>query len=253
MKKKQPTDHDFSLTSGQVVGLIAGQVVIVLLAFVAGLLVGRYDMARELVTLARQGPEEALTAVPLAPPTAPGARTQKPPARTTPPVAKTTATLPGKPPAVASTAKPPAPKKPVTAKPVPAPAKQPAKPAEPEKIQVAAAKKPPVKPAPAPAKKQTAKPAEPEKTQVAAAPAKEGKFTVQVFASRSARVVGNYVAKLQKSGFDAWVNPPKGPNDKWHRTMIGRYPTRSDALKALSELKKKEEFAGVKIFVRSSA
>ena len=189
MKKKLQTDHDFSLTSGQVVGMIAGQVVIVLLAFVAGLLVGRYDMARELVTIARQSSDQTLTAVPLASPTATDARTQKPAARTRPPVAKTTASLPVKPPGVASAVKPPAkptaPKKPAAVKRASASAKPPAKPAEPKRTQVAAVKKPaakppvtkpPVaaKPAPAPAKP----PAKPAETKKPDAPAKQGKFAL---------------------------------------------------------------------------
>jgi len=242
MKKNLQTEHDFSLTSGQIVGLIAGQVVIVLLAFVAGLLVGRYDMARELVTLARQSPEQAVTAVPLASPTGLGGRIQKPAvpkisARTTPPAAKITAALPGKPAAAASTAKPPvkptppAPKKPAAPKALSAPVKRPTKPAEPQTTQTAAAKKP----------QQPSSPAKKPVVKSTAAPAKEGKFSVQVFASRSAQVTDNYVAKLQKAGFDAWVIPAS--SDKWHRTLIGRYPTRNEATNVVRELRQNKEFA----------
>jgi len=246
MKKNLQTDHDFSLTSGQIVSLIAGQVVIVLLAFVAGLLVGRYDMARELVTLARQSPEQAATAVPLARPTGPAARTQKPADRTTPPVAKRTATLPGKPPAAAPTAKPPvkptppAPKKPATTKPAPAPAKRPTKPAEPQNTQVAAAKKP--QPASPAAKKLPAKPIPtpaPAKKQAVTA---NGTYSIQVFWSRGQQKTADYVKKLEQAGLDAWVKPP-GAGQVGYRAMVGRYPTRSDATKVLKELRQKKEFA----------
>jgi len=248
MKKNLQTEHDFSLTSGQIVGLIAGQVVIVLLAFVAGLLVGRYDMARELVTLARQRPEQAATAVPLARPTGLGARTRKPavpkvPARTTPPAAKRTAALPGKPTADTSAAPkvpakptPPTPKKPATTKPASAPVKRPTKPAPPQKTPIAGAEKPqPPPPAKKPAVKSTA--AEPKKPD---APRGEAKFSIQVFASRNAQDTRDYVAKLQKTGFDAWVIPAS--SDKWHRAVIGRYPTGNEAFRVLKELKQQKEF-----------
>ena len=251
-KKMMPTEHEFSLSSGQMVGLIVGQVVIILLAFVAGLLVGRYEIAQERLDLARRPAAPARTAaVPLPSRAAPRTRTrtQETPAAQEPTAPKQTA-VHKKPqradvePAKAPV-KPIAPSKPTalktqTAKKQPAAAdKKPAEPTTREKPRSPTGQKPQT----AAAQKKEQPPAAPEPVEpVRPTKPAEGKFCVQVFASRSARVTGNYVKRLQQAGFDAWVKPATG-GDRWHRAMIGRYATHAEATAALKELRQKKQFA----------
>jgi type IV pilus secretin PilQ/predicted competence protein len=69
-------------------------------------------------------------------------------------------------------------------------------------------------------------------------------YTIQVFASRSAGITGDYVRKLQEEGFLAWVSSPDRPvGDEWYRAMIGRFSTRSEAKESLRDIKQRKELA----------
>jgi len=274
-KKKPPKDHEFSLSSGQMVGLIVGQVVIVLIAFVAGLLVGRYDMARELVDLAREGPGRTRMAVPLTPPTTSAANVPKstsvdepgksgPPRESGRPAPVQRTQQPGPAKAERRTAKVPVPSvKPDTApKPEVKPKQQAKPPVAPTDMQSAAKPQPPApevarqpdKPS-APAEKPPApKPGtQPQREKTATVepekPPVRGEYCVQVFASRSAGVAARYAGKLEQDGLEAWVKPPASPSgDVWHRVMVGRFPTKAEAAKAMTDLKRGQKFTDA--FVR---
>ena len=78
---------------------------------------------------------------------------------------------------------------------------------------------------------------------------KTNECSIQVFASRSERITGDYVRKLQQAGFPAWVKSPDRPTgDKWYRAMIGRFSTRAEAEDALKNLKQRKKIADA--FVR---
>ena len=75
--------------------------------------------------------------------------------------------------------------------------------------------------------------------------------SIQVFASRSENITGDYVWKLQQDGFPAWVEPPDRPaGDTWYRAMIGRFSARAEAEANLRELKQHKGFADA--FVRET-
>ena len=74
-------------------------------------------------------------------------------------------------------------------------------------------------------------------------------YSIQVFASRSARVTGDHVRELQEEGLLAWVRPPDRPlGDEWYRAMIGRFSTRAEARESLEGIKQRKDLAGA--FVR---
>jgi len=73
--------------------------------------------------------------------------------------------------------------------------------------------------------------------------AREG-YSIQVFASRSATITGDYVRELQEDGLLAWVRPPDRPvGDEWYRAMIGRFSTRAEAKENLKSIKQRKELA----------
>jgi outer membrane biosynthesis protein TonB len=219
-RQKQQTDHEFSLSSGQMVGVLVGLVVIVLLAFVAGLLVGRYEAAHDLYALERNARQPERTTVPLDSAPAISTATKVPQIE-----------LPSAP-------RPPAKPEP---KPDPKPVVKPdPKPAPPPKAPVKA----PVVP------KVTKPVVEPEK-EVAPEPPKEtvvastGKYGIQVYAMSTKATADENAANLVKSGYDAWVRPPTAGSTK-HCVMIGRFATREEA-KASALFKKiagSKEFEG---------
>jgi type II secretory pathway component GspD/PulD (secretin) len=80
-------------------------------------------------------------------------------------------------------------------------------------------------------------------------PGVTGECSIQVFASRSKTVTGDYVRKLSQEGYPAWVEAPdRHTGDVWYRAMIGRFSARSEAGDTLSELKERSDFADA--FVR---
>jgi len=219
--KKQPTDHEFSLSSGQMVGLIAGGIAMVLLAFIAGLLIGRYEKTQQFLAIERQSAARSrTTAVPLT-------------AAALPQTQETTAAKPKTP-----AAKPTPPAKPASPK-SEQPAEEPAKPTPPTK---------PREPVPPPAKPAEKKPAKPKPPDTGKKPrptvTARAKYAVQVFASRSGKVTGDYVKKLEDAGFPAWTREPnRGAGDVWYRAMIGRFDTLTDAKAELKKLNQRKEFA----------
>jgi len=73
--------------------------------------------------------------------------------------------------------------------------------------------------------------------------------SIQVFASRSKKITGDYVRKLSQEGLPAWVEAPdRQAGDVWYRAMIGRFSARSEADERLRELKQRGDFADA--FVR---
>ncbi len=69
-------------------------------------------------------------------------------------------------------------------------------------------------------------------------------YSIQVFASRSAKITGDYVRKLQEDRLLAWVRPPDRPvGDEWYRAMIGWFSTRAEAKENLKLIKQRREFA----------
>jgi len=77
----------------------------------------------------------------------------------------------------------------------------------------------------------------------APAVARDG-YSIQVFASRSSAITGDYVRQLQEDGLLAWVSPPdRSVGDEWYRAMIGRFSTRTEARENLRDIKQRNELA----------
>lgn len=115
-------------------------------------------------------------------------------------------------------------------------------PAEPAPVKAAA--KPAEKPAEKPKAKAEAKPkAEPKKTAKADTKSKPagGKFTIQVSAFQSRSQADHLVSNLKNKGYDAYIAqaviPGKGI---WYRVRIGNFGSRDDAQKTANTLKRKE-------------
>jgi|GEM_PF-1747270 len=80
-------------------------------------------------------------------------------------------------------------------------------------------------------------------------PAVTDECSIQVFASRSNKITGDYVRKLTRDGFPAWVEAPdRQVGDVWYRAMIGRFSARSEADETLRHLKQRSDFTDA--FVR---
>lgn len=213
-KRSQQKDHEFSLSSGQMVGIMVGLVVIVLMAFVVGLLIGRYETQEDFAAMQKRANETERTTVSLdsAPPKN---MSDKLPAIELPSTGTRTTTTTSQ-----SKPKP----KPVstTPKPTPKPVKPAPKPAQPAKPKVT----PPAE-----------KPKEPAKPSV-------GKYGIQVSASSSKPNADEAAAKLKKEGYDAWVRPPVS-GSRMHGIMVGRFATKDEAnaSELFKEVKAKKEFA----------
>jgi septal ring-binding cell division protein DamX len=69
-------------------------------------------------------------------------------------------------------------------------------------------------------------------------------YSIQVFASRSAKITGDYVRELQEDGLQAWMrSPDRFIGDEWYRAMIGRFSTRAEAKESLKDIRRRKELA----------
>ena len=69
-------------------------------------------------------------------------------------------------------------------------------------------------------------------------------YSIQVFASRSSSITGDYVRELQEDGLLAWVRPPdRSVGDVWYRAMIGRFSTRAEAKEGLRDIRRRDKLA----------
>ncbi|RMF88599.1 MAG: SPOR domain-containing protein [Nitrospinota bacterium] len=73
-----------------------------------------------------------------------------------------------------------------------------------------------------------------------------GRYTVQVSSFRELSLANNLKEKLQRKGFDAYVSSVTLPNKGvWHRVQIGSYQQKAEAEQVLRRIQKEENLAGL--------